>query len=183
MPSLAVAAAVLMYGGKIDRALLSWCKDVAFRAAATPQFIDRTFFPGSKHIYHPCDFAISGLEGLVLREEDVQAAKEAILRFGGHPLEEISEKAISVALSMWGRDPGFAWAALRLGACVSLGSHAVRPAAYGYDRRSSVERTDASRSVPLLRSYEGAAPPAALPDVPPAWVQAPRRIHRDELRR
>ena len=110
----AVAAAVLRYGGKIDPALLAWSKDVTFRAAATPQLIDQTFFPGSKHIYHPCDFAISGLEGLLLREEDVRAAKEALLRLAGHPLEEVSEKAISVALSMWGRD-----------ACIRLGRVAV----------------------------------------------------------
>ena len=124
----AVAAAVLRCGGKIDPVLLAWSKDVIFRAAATPQLIDQTFFPGSKHIHHPCDFAISGLEGLVLREEDARAAKEALLRLAGHPLEEVSEKAISVALSMWGSDPVFAWAALRLGVR-SLWGHArcVRP--------------------------------------------------------
>ena len=74
-----------------------------------------------------------GLEGLILREQDTSAAKEVLLRVAGHPLEEISEKAMSVALSMWSRDPNFAWAALRLGATLSLGSRSVRPVAYGYD--------------------------------------------------
>ena len=176
----AVAAAVLRYGGKIDPALLAWSKDVTFRAAATPQLIDQMFFPGSKHIYHPCDFAISGFEGLVLREADVRAAKEGLLRLAGHPLEEVSEKAISVALSMWGRDRVFAWAALRLGVRISLGSHPVRPTAYGYDRAAMLERTDAAVNAAIDELRSGGAP-AALPDVPPAWIQAPRRRHRGEF--
>ena len=175
-----VAAVVLMYGGKIDPALLSWCKDVTFRAAATPQFIDRTFFPGSKHVYHPCDFAVRALEGLIRREEDAQAAKEAVLRLGGHPLEEVSEKAISVALSMWGSDARFAWAALRLGARISLGSHAARPSAYGYDPETERERKAAAISAAIEELGSGGAP-AALPDVPPAWVQAARRGYRDDF--
>jgi hypothetical protein len=176
----AVGAAVLRYGGKIDPAVLAWSKDVTFRAAGTPQLIDQMFSPGSKHIYHPCDFAISGLEGLVLREADVRAAKEALLRLASHPLEEVSEKAISVALSMWGRDPVFAWAALRLGARISLGTRAVRPAAYEYDRAAILERTDAAVNAAIDELRSGGAP-GALPDVPPAWVQAPRRRHRDEF--
>jgi hypothetical protein len=174
----AVAAAVLRYGGKIDPVLLAWSKDVIFRAAATPQLIDQTFFPGSKHIHHPCDFAISGLEGLVLREEDARAAKETLLRLAGHPLEEVSEKAISVALSMWGSDSVFAWAALRLGVRISVGSRAVRPTTYGYDQAAVLEKTNTAVSAALDELRDGGVP-SALPDVPPAWSQAPRRRHRD----
>jgi len=171
---VAIAAVILVYGGKIDRALLAWCKDVTLRAAATPQFIDQTFFPGSKYIYHACDFAVRGLEGLILRGEDVEAAKEALLRLAGYPLEEISEKALSTALSMWDRDPKFSWAALRLGARLSLGSRTARPSAYGYDPAVARERIAVAVSAAIEELRQGGAP-AALPDVPPAWTQAQRR--------
>jgi hypothetical protein len=153
---------------------------VTLRAAAVPQYINETFFPGSKHIYHPADFAVRGLEGLILREEDASAAKEALLRLAGHPLEEISEKAMSVALSMWSRDPNFAWAALRLGAVLSLGSRSVRPVAYGYDRAAARERAAAAVNAAIEELRAGGAP-AALPDVPAAWVRAPWRRGGDDL--
>jgi hypothetical protein len=150
---------------------------VTFRAAETPQLIDQMFFPGSKYIYHPCDFAIRGLEGLVLLEEDARTAKEALLRLAGHPLEEVSEKAISAALSMWGRDPVFAWAALRLGVSISLGSRTARPVDDEYDRATVFERTDDAVNAAIDELRSGGAP-EVLPDVPLAWIQAPRRRHR-----
>lgn len=173
-----VAAAVLMHGGKIDQTSLRWCKDVTFRAAATPQFIDQTFHPSAKHLFHPCDFALRGLEGLIRRQEDVAAAKEAILRLAGYALEEISERAFSIALSMWARDPDFAWAALRLGARLSLESHRERNV-YVYDVEHEAEK---SRKVvaAAIEEFNHGGPPAPLPDVPPAWIKAPPRGSRGE---
>jgi hypothetical protein len=171
-----VAAAVLMYGGKIDQTTLAWCKDVIFRAAAAPQFIDQTFHPSARHIYHPCDFALRGLEGLIHRQEDARAAKEAILRLGGHILEEISEQALSVALSMWDRDPNFAWVALRLGVRLSTGSRLERRNVYGYDAETQAQKSREAVGA-AIEEFNRSGPPTALPDVPPAWVHAPPR-HR-----
>ena len=87
---------------------------------------------------------------------------------------------MSVALSMWSRDPNFAWAALRLGAVLSLGSHSVRPVAYGYDRAAARERAAAAVDAAIEELRAGGAP-AALPDVPLAWVRAPWRRPGDDF--
>ena len=96
------------------------------------------------------------------------------------PLEEVSGKAISVALSMWGRDARYAWVALRLGARISLGSHAARPSAYGYDPGTEREGKATAIRAAIEELASGGAP-AALPDVPLPWVQAARRGYRDNF--
>ena len=178
-----VAAAVLVSGGKIDPDTLLWCKQVTFRAADTLQFVDQTFHPSAKHIHHPSDFALRGLEGLILRQEDARAAKEAILRLAGYPLEDISEQAISTALAMWVRDPAFAWTALRLGARLSIASHQEQRNVYGFDVEAEVKMSQEAVDAAIEELNRG-GPPAPLPDVPPAWVKAPssrrRREYEDE---
>jgi hypothetical protein len=67
-----------------------------------------------------------------------------------------------------------------LGASISLGSHALRPSAYGYDSATERERKHAAVTAAIEELGRGGAP-GTLPEVPPAWVQAPRRRHRDDF--
>jgi hypothetical protein len=175
-----VAAVVIAHGGNLDRDTLSWCTDVTFRAAATPEFVEQGFFAGSKHLYHPCLFAARGLEGLILRDKETKAAKEMLLRLAGHVLEEVSESAIAIALSLWERDAAFAWIALKLGAQISIGVHSARRSAFGHDHATEADRIAEDVRLAIVEFGANAAP-AALPDVPPAWVQGRRRRYGDDF--
>ena len=57
------AVVPMMHGGDIDGGALSWCKDVIFRAAATPSFMDQTFYAGNSKHHAPSrvGFAVRGL--------------------------------------------------------------------------------------------------------------------------
>jgi hypothetical protein len=175
-----VAAIALLYGGDIGKSALGWSRDATLRAAATVESMDEMFYAGAKHIYHPCLFAVRGLEGLILRDDDVKTAEEMLLGLGGHILEEVSEKAIGVALSMWERDAAFAWAALGLGARLSLGSRTARRSAFGYDKVVAEEQIRVAVSVAITELGVSGLPPS-LPEVPAAWVFAPRRRNGDRF--
>jgi hypothetical protein len=175
-----VAAVALLYGGDIGDSALTWSRDATLRAAATTESTDEMFHPGSKHLYHPCLFAVRGLEGLILRDDDTKTAKETLIRLGGHVLEEVAERAIAVALSLWESDARLAWTALRLGIYLSIGSRADRRTAFGYDRTAAQARTAVAVTA-AIAELDAGGPPTGLPEVPQAWVLAPRRHNGDRF--
>ena len=176
----AVAAAALLVGQNLSKEDFQWSKETAFRSARTPEFVDESFFAGSKHLHHPCLFAIRGMEGLIARNNDAQAAKEALLSLAAHIVEEVSDRALSTALSMWDRDSHFSWVALRLGISISLGSREAPPSAFGYSHATQLERMEKLAVVAIteLRSRDM---PVKLPVVPPAWIFAKRRRRHEFL--
>jgi hypothetical protein len=177
-----VAAAVLRFGNDLPGDEVAWCKDVTFRAAATPEFLEPAFYSGAKHTHHPALFAVSGLEGLIFRDDDAQKAKEALLRLAGHILEDVAERATAAALSMWDKDAVFAWAALWLGVRISLGSHdRARNMAFGANPADLAARNAAAANTAIADLTAQGGAPRALPDVPPAWIHAPRRRHGDRF--
>lgn len=175
-----VAAVVLLYDRRLGKAALSWSREATLRAAATVESTDEMFHPSSKHLYHPCLFAVRGLEGLLRRNVDVKAAKQTLLRLGGHVLEEVSERAIGTALSMWEKDAGFAWAALGLGVRLSLGSRTERRSGFGHDRTRAQQRTIAAVSA-AIEELDIDDPPPRLPEPPAAWILASRRQNGDRF--
>jgi hypothetical protein len=176
-----VGAVVLLCGGNVDTSDRNWAKTIVFEAHATPEKRDRRgWFAGSKHLHHPCLFAVSGLEGLVRQGVDVREAERGLLRLAGHPLEEVSEKAIGAALSLWQVDARFAWAALNLGVRISTGSKRVRPSAFGYDHTTEPDRMDVAVDA-AIQELESSELSASLLAVPPAWVFAPRAPRGDVI--
>jgi hypothetical protein len=127
---------------------------------------------GSKLIYHPCVYAVSGLEGLICRGIDPRASKHALLRLGGHPLEEVSHTAIGAALELWETDAQLAWAALNLGIRISTASRHAMPSAYGYDHTTQPDRISAAVEA-AIEELDRAEPRLSLEPVPAAWVFAP----------
>jgi hypothetical protein len=105
-----VAAVALRFGGELADAELAWAQRTVFSAAKTPE--KQNAFAGSKLIYHLCVYAVSGVEGLIRRGIEPRTSKYALLRLGGHPLEEVSYTAIGAALGLWESDAQLAWAAL-----------------------------------------------------------------------
>ncbi|MGC2494835.1 hypothetical protein [Candidatus Binatus sp.] len=172
-----ISAAVLLCAGEIDLAVLDWATDVTLRACKTPEKYDATWFAGSKHLDHPCLFAVDGVLGLIRRGIDQERATGALLELGGHALEEVSEKAIGAGLSLWETDTKLAWAALNLGIQLSIGSSRISTSPYG-DNQARRDRVGAAvqHAVKELCAVE---PRTSLPDVPPAWIFAPRPLQED----
>jgi hypothetical protein len=167
-----VAAIVSRFGGDVDAETLAWAQGVIARAACTPEKRDGLWFAGSKLLHHPTLYAVTGVEGLLWRSIDVQTWRRALLKLGGHPLEEVSEKSIGSALAFWESDPQLAWAALNLGIRISSGSRDAVPAAHGYDHATASGRIAAAVTAALAERDE-AEPRTTLEPVPQAWVFAP----------
>jgi hypothetical protein len=167
-----VAAVALLLGGELGDAELVWAQDAVFRAAEMPERRDALWFAGSKLLYHPCVYAVSGLKGLICRDVDPRASKHALLRLGGHPLEEVSHTAIGAALELWETDAQLAWAALNLGIRISTASRHAMPSAYGYDRTTQPDRISAAVEAAIVE-LDHEEPRLSLEPVPAAWVFAP----------
>ena len=167
-----VAAITLLFGGELGDAELVWAQKVVFRAAGTPEKRDASWFAGSKLLYHPSVYAVSGLEGLIRKGIDLRASKHALLQLGGHPLEEVSHTAIGAALGLWETDAQLAWAALNLGIHISTASRHAMPSAYGHDHSTQPDRISAAVSA-AIEELDQAEPRLSLEPVPPAWVFAP----------
>jgi hypothetical protein len=167
-----VAAIVLRFGGDLDPETLAWAQDVIVRAARTPEKRDGLWFAGSRLVHHPTLYVVTGVEGLLRRNIDVRAWRRALLELGGHPLEEVSENAIGIALAFWESDPQLAWAALNLGIRICTGSRGEVTAAHGYDHAAEPGRIAAAVAAALAEIDE-AEPRTTLEPVPEAWVFAP----------
>jgi hypothetical protein len=167
-----VAAIALLFGGELGDAELAWAQDAVFRSAVTPEKRDALWFAGSKLLHHPCVYAVSGIEGLIRKGIEPRASKHALLRLGGHPLEEVSHTAIGAALRLWEIDAQLAWAALNLGLRISTGSRHTVPSAYGYEPATHAKRITAAVAA-ANEELDQAEPRISLQPVPAAWVLAP----------
>jgi hypothetical protein len=165
-----VAAVALRFGGELADAELAWAQRTVFSAAKTPE--KQNAFAGSKLIYHLCVYAVSGVEGLIRRGIEPRTSKYALLRLGGHPLEEVSYTAIGAALGLWESDAQLAWAALNLGIRISTASRHAMPSAFGYDHTTQPNRIDAAVEA-AINEFNQAEPRLSLEPVPAAWVFAP----------
>lgn len=167
-----VAAVALLFGGELGDAELVWAQEAVSRAAETPEKRDALWFAGSKLLYHPCVYAVSGLKGLICRGIDPRASKHALVRLGGHPLEEVSHTAIGAALGLWATEAQLAWAALNLGIRISTASRYAIPSAYGYDHATQPDRISAAVEA-AIEEVDQTAPRISLESLPAAWVFAP----------
>jgi hypothetical protein len=165
-----VAAVALAFEGSLDQAALMWAQQGVFNAALTPEKRDAGWFAGSKLLYHPCLYAVTGLEGLIRNGFEPRASKHALLRLGGHPLEEVSHTAIGTALRLWEIDARLAWAALNLGIRISTGSRQAGPSAHGVATQSECVTAAVEAAIEELEQADSRV---SLEPVPAAWVRAP----------
>jgi hypothetical protein len=172
-----VAAVVARYVENPGPALLEWSAAILFRAYQTKEKRDELWFAGSALLHHPCLFSVPGLEGLVRHGLKAQEAKAALLTLAGHPLEAVSEAALSACLSLWDYDANLAWIALNLGIRLSTGSHDEAISAFGYDHTTEPKRVGAAVQVALneLKSGKTIETVQALPA---PWVFAPPRAEQ-----
>jgi hypothetical protein len=103
---------------------------------------------------------------------DTDNAKRHLITLVVHPLEQVTEEALTAALSCWDNDPNFAWVTLDLGLKLSILPRAsIRPG-YGFDPAADTDRR-ARLADEALSGLQAVEPLIALQRLPPAWVHEP----------
>lgn len=167
------AAIAVLYGGSLADAEMDWVSDVLLRAAATPESHGEVWYSGSAIMYHPCLYSARGLCSLVRRGVNASAAKEALLRLAGHPLEAVSESAFAAALSLWNLDANFALIALNLGIRTSISStNATLPAHFFHDPTAAAKRVEPMVD-DAIRELKSGQIRMSLSALPAPWVFLP----------
>lgn len=172
-----VAAAIIRFGQATSAEDIAWAGEVCLRAWLTQDAPDDLFFRGSVLLHHPVVFACRGLAGLLEHEAFRQQALKALIQLTAHPYDQIVIEALNGLLLVWDHKPAIAWMGLRLANTLAVIEH------YPYDITSSDreqrERKRVARVIEatLTQYADPDAQSAAMPELPPAWVQSSSRSH------
>jgi hypothetical protein len=170
----ATAAVVLRFREGRTREELSWARDILARALPATEARHSFWSPMSINPWHHCIFVAHGVAADLRNGTGNEDSAAQILSLVAHPLECVSQAALSEVATLWDKDPKLVWAAFHLAFDLSrieprpLGAHIGQKEAY-----HTQERVEAALQA-ACECYEDAGwTPLPLP--PPAWVKADSR--------
>ncbi|MBD9565281.1 ATP-binding protein [Pseudomonas sp. PDM09] len=164
--AIAGVAAVVLIQGQANAADLDWAIDVCSRVLQMP--MSMLGLPrSSKLLHHPVLYTVHAL-GALLHDPSFQAdAQVCLIQLMAHPFEEIGLEALGAMLRADEACPGGAWLALSLAISLSM----VRPSHGGSSEDQARYHAEISSAVDDALQQMESKVPAALPEMPPAWLQ------------